>query len=289
MKFNKLIKLFSILSIFTFVLVSCEEDVTSGNPLASDYVSLAELPATVTMTDGESRTLEGKVFASKPSNVDRVLELEIITSSTHNVATNNPTAVPVTTINSSSFTVPATVTIPAGETEATFPISISSDDLNYQGKRLVIGIKSQEGLNIATSYMGAYGNANYEVFSKRLVVTAKKVCLINPFRIEINTDAYGSETTWELYDGDFAVIAEGGPYPDQSAVGIYPTTPTDLCLTSGNYTFVIYDEYSDGMNAGYGAGFYRLLNMNSDFSVEVSEIAKNGTFGANDVVEFTLP
>lgn len=277
------------MSIFTFVLISCEQDVASDNPLADNLVGLVDLPATIAMTEGETRTVEGKVYASKASNTDRVLELEVITSSTHNVAANNPNAVPLTNLASSSYTVPATVTIPAGETEATFPITISSDDLDYAGKRVVIGIKAQEGLTIASSYMGSFGNANYEVMSKRLIVTAKRVCLLNPLRIQIATDRYGSETTWELYDGDFAVIASGGPYTDQAASGVYLKPNIDLCLPSGNYTFVAYDQYSDGMDSGYGAGYYRLVNMNSDFTVEGVEIAKNGTFGANDVVEFTLP
>lgn len=289
MKYNRFIKLFSILSIFTFVLISCEQDVASDNPLSDDLVGLVDLPTTIAMSEGESRTVEGKVYASKASNTDRVLELEVITTSTHNVAANNPNAVPLTNLASSSYTVPATVTIPAGETEATFPITISSDGLDYAGKRVVIGIKAQEGLNIASTYMGSFGNANYEVMSKRLIVTAKRVCLLNPLRIQIATDRYGSETTWELYDGDFAVIASGGPYTDQAASGVYLKPNIDLCLPSGSYTFVVYDEYSDGMNSGYGAGYYRLVNMNSDFTVEGVEIAKNGTFGDNDVVEFTLP
>jgi Domain of unknown function (DUF1735) len=289
MKYNKYLKLFSILSIFTFVLMSCEQDVASDNPLADNLVGLVDLPATITMPEGESRTVEGKVYASKASNTDRVLELEVITSSSHNVAANNPNAVPLTNLPSSSYSVPATVTIPAGETEATFPITISSDDLDYAGKRVVIGIKAQEGLNIASTYMGSFGNANYEVMSKRLIVTAKRVCLLNPLRIQIATDRYGSETTWELYDGELNVIASGGPYTDQGASGVYLKPNIDLCLTSGSYTFVVYDQYSDGMDSGFGAGYYRLVNMNSDFTVEGVEIAKNGTFGANDVVEFTLP
>ena len=96
MKYNKYLKLFSILSIFTFVLMSCEQDVASDNPLADNLVGLVDLPATITMPEGESRTVEGKVYASKASNTDRVLELEVITSSSHNVAANNPNAIAMT-------------------------------------------------------------------------------------------------------------------------------------------------------------------------------------------------
>jgi len=289
MKYIKLIKLFLVLTTFSFVLLSCEQDVASDNVLDENLVGLIDMPTTIAIPGGESRTVEGKVYASKPSNSDRVLELEVIVSSSHNVATNNPNAVPLTNLDSNYFTVPASVTIPAGETEAVFPVTISSDGLDYTGKRIVIGIKSQEGLNIASSYMGSFGNANYEVMSKRLVITAKQICTINPFRIQIVTDRYGSETTWELYDSELTIIAQGGPYTDLSANGTSAKSPVDLCLPNGNYTFVVYDQYSDGMDSGYGAGYYRLVKMNSDFTSDVFEIAKNGVFGANDVVEFSLP
>lgn len=289
MKYSKLIKLFLVLVTFSLVLLSCEQDVASDNVLDENLVGLIDMPTTIAIPGGESRTVEGKVYASKPSNSDRVLELEVIVSSSHNVATNNPNAVPLTNLDSNYFTVPASVTIPAGETEAVFPVTISSDGLDYTGKRIVIGIKSQEGLNIASSYMGSFGNANYEVMSKRLVITAKQICTINPFRIQIVTDRYGSETTWELYDSELTIIAQGGPYTDLSANGTSAKPPVDLCLPNGNYTFVVYDQFSDGMDSGFGAGYYRLVKMNSDFTSDVFEIAKNGVFGANDVVEFSLP
>jgi len=61
--------------------------------------------------------------------------------------------------------------------------------------------------------------------------------------IDIFTDNYPDETTWELYyDGN--VIASGGPYNlDQTHI------ENEVCLEYGNcYDFVIYDSYGDGMS-----------------------------------------
>lgn len=292
MKFNKLIMFFSVLTVSLGALVSCEDDSSTSNQLNKSFVGFEKIPAALGLLEGETKTVEANVYASNVSNEDRVLDLEVIVTSPYNTA--NPTVTPRPVAVSSSdyanfFTVPATVTIPAGSLKGTFSIVVVENGIGA-GKSLVVGIKPKEGLDISSTFIGSKDpGATYEALTDRLVLNLKLICDKNPLRIQIATDRYGSETTWELYDGDFAVIASGGPYTDQAASGVYLKPNIDFCLPSGSYTFVVYDEYSDGMNSGYGAGYYRLVHMNSDFTVEGTQIAKNGTFGANDVVEFTLP
>lgn len=63
--------------------------------------------------------------------------------------------------------------------------------------------------------------------------------------IDLLTDCYGSETTWNITDfstGD--VVASGGPYSNQAE-----TILQDVCLTEGCYTFVINDSYGDGLTS----------------------------------------
>jgi hypothetical protein len=72
--------------------------------------------------------------------------------------------------------------------------------------------------------------------------------------VEILTDTYGSETTWEIVERSSGVpVALGGPYSDvtlyQIEVGVYST----LC-----YDFTIYDAYGDGICCGYGEGYYNV-------------------------------
>jgi len=241
--------------------------------------------APVEIEAGASAVVEGKVYASQTKNIDRVIELEVVYTSTHNDAMGSA-VVPVTTVDEADFSVPATVTIPAGEKVGTFEINITNVNLGATGKTIVIQMKPQEGIQTPNSFVGTFENENYETFSERLTITARDYCPTNPFRVEITTDAWGTETTWELYDSTMTLIGQGGPYPDQSAVGAYPQTPSIFCLEDGNYTFYIYDAYGDGMNSGQGEGFYRLVKVVDGEDVE---IAKNGVFGAFEEVTFSLP
>ena len=64
--------------------------------------------------------------------------------------------------------------------------------------------------------------------------------------IDVTTDTYGDEITWELKENG-SVIASGGPYAGGSSI----TAPTAYAtLTNGEcYSFIIYDSYGDGILA----------------------------------------
>lgn len=284
MKLNKL--LLSIFALSTLAFVGCEDEVASNNDLNGEHVSFMKQPQPIEIEVGESMVIEASVFASKATNTDRVIELEAVYTSVHNDAMET-TTVPVTTVAPEHFTIPASVTIPAGQKTGTFEVNVTNIDLGPQGKRIVIQMKPQDGVQTPNYFLGTFNDNNYETFSERLILTVRDGCPKNPFRVEITTDAFGSETTWELYDGTMTLIGQGGPYPDQSAIGAYPQPPHIFCLEDGNYTFYIYDEpYNDGMDAGYGNGFYRLVKVVDGEDVE---IAKNGVFGAFEEVTFSLP
>ena len=79
--------------------------------------------------------------------------------------------------------------------------------------------------------------------------------------VQIITDAYGSETTWDIKDANGAVVLSGGPYNDLSAAGTTTQTPTSGTLvTQSCHTFTIYDSYGDGIDAGYGAGSFTVTD-----------------------------
>lgn len=287
MKLNS-IKFFSMCIVLFFgALVSCEDESSTEDLVGSqNYVSF-ENNRTALISTGETVVVDAKVFASQVSSVDRTLELVLITAP---VTATSPDRV-TTTADPAVFSMPASVTIPAGSKQASFPVTILGSGLGSTGKTIVIGIVPQEGLMVATTYAGTQDAGNFATASKRLVITAKEVCNANPLRVQIYTDRYGSETSWDLFNSNDLEnpIASGGPFTDQTTNNAFKKPDVDLCLESGSYTFVVYDSYGDGMNSGTGAGYYRLVTMNSDFSTEILEIAKNGTFGAFDIVEFTLP
>tara|TARA_Y100001963_G_scaffold57943_1_gene81084 strand:+ start:407 stop:2710 length:2304 start_codon:yes stop_codon:yes gene_type:complete len=93
--------------------------------------------------------------------------------------------------------------------------------------------------------------------------------------ITVQTDQYGGETSWEiLSDGN--IIATSPPYQDNTLSNI--TIP----LQAGDYTFIIYDSFGDGICCSYGLGWYSLTNT---CGLEVF----NYEFESfSDTVEFTL-
>ena len=63
--------------------------------------------------------------------------------------------------------------------------------------------------------------------------------------LNIITDCYGDEITWNIKNSANQVIASGGPFTNlpSGSTTIYP-----ICLPLGCYTFTIVDSYGDGMN-----------------------------------------
>jgi hypothetical protein len=100
--------------------------------------------------------------------------------------------------------------------------------------------------------------------------------------IEIKTDAYGSETTWELRGSTGTLIASGGPYNDLSAAGttVQPAVNVTLTTPFDCTTFTIDDSYGDGMDSGYGAGGYAVKDHNG------ATLVSGGVFTDTDAGKF---
>lgn len=72
------------------------------------------------------------------------------------------------------------------------------------------------------------------------------------------TDNYGSETTWEVIDDAGIVYSSGGPYSDSAPQLV---EDVDIVLPAlGCYSFQIYDAYGDGIDAGFGVGYYTITD-----------------------------
>ena len=70
--------------------------------------------------------------------------------------------------------------------------------------------------------------------------------------IDIHTDDWPEETTWELVDSSENVIAEGGPYDqDQTLYSEF------IELNSGEYYYFLFDSYGDGLWTG---GYVEITN-----------------------------
>jgi hypothetical protein len=109
---------------------------------------------------------------------------------------------------------------------------------------------STYGTYVVESYTTVTGDGNHANDSASTsVISADATITVN-----IQTDSYGSETTWELINNTTSqVVATGGPY----AASTYYTT--NVCaLTSDCFTFNIYDSFGDGMCCAYGNGTYEI-------------------------------
>jgi hypothetical protein len=78
-------------------------------------------------------------------------------------------------------------------------------------------------------------------------------CTENALTLELRTDNYPAETTWNIKNAAGAVIYSGGPYATPNTLNT-----VNLCLPTGCYTFTINDSYGDGICCTYGSGFYKI-------------------------------
>ena len=77
--------------------------------------------------------------------------------------------------------------------------------------------------------------------------------------ISVFTDQYGNETSWEIYDpnlpaGPAVVAASPGGYFGNNLFN------SMVSLPPGEYDFVIYDSFGDGICCGFGEGWFSLTN-----------------------------
>jgi len=99
--------------------------------------------------------------------------------------------------------------------------------------------------------------------------------------VAITTDAYGSETTWNIKNSAGFTIANGGPYNDLSASGTTIQTPlTTTLLPDECYTFTMYDSYGDGICCNYGQGSYSVTDGNA------YPLASGGQFTDEESAQF---
>lgn len=104
----------------------------------------------------------------------------------------------------------------------------------------------------------------------------------NDLTLTLNTDQYGSETTWEVQDGGGTTVASGGPYSDLGGAGTSNNVET-FCVADGCYDLIIYDSYGDGMCCTYGNGDYLLEDALGN------TLASGGTFTNSETTNFCVP
>lgn len=74
----------------------------------------------------------------------------------------------------------------------------------------------------------------------------------NSLMLELTTDSYPIETSWDIKDRNGRVVGQGSQYDKNSSYEI------ENCLSDGCYTFSIKDAYKDGICCTHGQGSYKL-------------------------------
>jgi hypothetical protein len=125
-------------------------------------------------------------------------------------------------------------------------------------------LASNDAVTINTSYpngvMDADQTNNPTVSFNVLLATQNTNTFVT---VQIVTDAYGSETTWDIKNALGATVLSGGPYGNLSAAGTTIEAPVSGNLNINEcHTFTIYDSYGDGIDAGYGAGSFTVTDGN---------------------------
>jgi len=101
-------------------------------------------------------------------------------------------------------------------------------------------------------------------------------CELNKVILEINTDNYPSETTWDIKNQQGQILYSGGPYYSPRSL-----STIELCLPTSCFIFTIYDLYQDGMCCSYGNGSYKI-------KFEGNTLISGGQFGASESKQFCI-
>ncbi|WP_353777195.1 M43 family zinc metalloprotease [Winogradskyella sp. 3972H.M.0a.05] len=124
---------------------------------------------------------------------------------------------------------------------------------------------------IANSDMRACNNSDSDTF----VGGSANSFGTTQVHLELITDDFSNETTWEFRDENNTLIASGGPYngttDDNTTFNESFDVVANMC-----YAFTIFDAYGDGICCGFGNGSYQLTT--DDDTV----IASGGNFGSSE-------
>ncbi len=267
------------------------------NKLLSTALLLGSLPVMANVANGGFEQWTGNTPSSW-STIDSGISL---TRSTSTVKSGSSSAaVNVTTGSQSNTDLLQQVAVEAGKT-----YNFSADVYHTEGKikaRLYVdgyqGYSNQAQTNqwqtVSHSYTASsdktisVGLRFYDVsgfdgsetvyvdnFLPNADGSASTSCTDNSLTLTLNTDNYGSETSWAVNNNQGSAVANGSGYASNTQYD------EQICLTDGTYTLVISDSYGDGMCCSTGNGSYALKQGSTT-------LASGASFNNTDSTAFTL-
>jgi len=92
--------------------------------------------------------------------------------------------------------------------------------------------------------------------------------------MELKTDNYPGETTWNIKNSTGTILYSGGPYNVPNTLNTI-----SLCLPAGCYTFTINDTYGDGICCSFGNGYYNIKQG-------TTTLISGGQFASQEIKSF---
>ena len=100
----------------------------------------------------------------------------------------------------------------------------------------------------------------------------------NSITLELITDNYANETTWQLTNSNGTIIAQNGPLSNATTY----STNIEIPISEECYTFTINDSYGDGICCGYGTGSYTIEDDNANI------VSSGGEFSSTESSTFRV-
>jgi hypothetical protein len=156
---------------------------------------------------------------------------------------------------------PSGTTVEALEGTTVVGTGSTTQTLNqYQTQEVTIPVTISQNTSLTFRVVGT-GDINVANNEVTQAVTLAKESGTPVVTIEITTDRYGSETTWNLRNQANQIVAQGGPYTNASSNGAYPKPSVTVSLANNNcYKLTVNDSFGDGMCCSYGDGFIRIVD-----------------------------
>jgi hypothetical protein len=212
----KNIKLLLVAAIGLATLNSCKDTIDDFE--APAYVTFQSDAVVVSLPDGAQESKEITVYTANKTSSDRTIDI-IVTEETD--------------ADPASYNVPTSITIPANSNEAKFSIDFTSVNLELTTeKKLVLKLQT-DGLNVGED----------------LVIPMSQSCPSGESKVKITLgfDNWPEEAAWRLLDSTGAtVLASADPFGYGAYDGFSGSLDIVQCITSGTYTFQVFDGYGDG-------------------------------------------
>ena len=258
---------------------------------------IAALPATANIANGGFEQWSGNQPDSW-TTIDSGINLSRSTSTVK--SGNSSAAINVTTGSQSNTDLLQQITVEAGKTYA-FSADVYHTEGNIKARLYVDGYQgysnnnqtnqwqtisydytssSNKVINVGLRFYDVSGfDGNETVYVDNFLPNDQgetpPSCSDNSLTLTLNTDNYGSETSWVVNNSQGNAVASGSDYESNTQYN------EQLCLTDGAYTLIVSDSYGDGMCCNVGDGSYTLTQ-------DGTTLASGASFNNTDSTTFEL-